>query len=101
MGVEEDWILFLEKNPRFYELTKGDFFIQFLAELDSGARSFAELKACFPVIEEEDLGVIMDSLLKLRVVEKSAVSGEFFYTLSADGKKLLSVYRKTHAFFKA
>tara|TARA_Y100000310_G_C20327677_1_gene643756 strand:- start:103 stop:408 length:306 start_codon:yes stop_codon:yes gene_type:complete len=100
MGVEEDWILFLEKNPQFYELSKGDFFIRFLKELDTGAKTFSEIRATFPIIEEEDVNIILDSLLKLKVVFKSTVNDNFFYSLSEDGKKLLSTYNKTHEFFK-
>lgn len=101
MGIEADWILFLEKNPQFYELSKGDFFIRFLEKLGSGAKSFPEMRAGFPVIEEDDIRVIMDALLKLGVVEKFKAGERFFYTLSNEGKKLLSTYNKTHKFFNA
>ena len=101
MGVEESWILFLERNPQFYELTKGDFFIRFLNLLSESAKSFSEIRASFPVIEEDDIGVILDALVKLNVVSRSKVGGNFFYALSNDGKKLLSTYERTHEFFKA
>ncbi len=99
MNIEDDWILFLEKNPHFYELSKGDFFIRFLERLAEGAKSFSDLKALFPAVEEEDMHLIMDSLLKLRVVSQARLATKVFYTITLEGKKLLSTYKKTKEFF--
>jgi len=99
MGVEEDWILFLERNPHFYELTKGDFFIQFLEKISEGTTSFTKLKSSFPKVEEKDLQVIMEALTELKVIEKGEAGGKVFYSLTAEGKKLLAAYRKTKKFY--
>jgi len=100
MAVEEDWILFLEKNPHFYELTKGDFFIQFLEKIYEGAKSFSDIKALFPQIEEDDLKVIMDVFLKLKIVVVMKIGSKFFFSMTEDGKKLLFAYRKTAQFYR-
>lgn len=99
MAIEDDWILFLERNPQFYELSKGDFFIRFLEKISEGAKSFHELKVIFPKIEEKDLHVIMDSFLRLGVVSSNKVGLKIFFTLTVQGKKLLSAYKATHKFF--
>jgi DNA-binding HxlR family transcriptional regulator len=99
MDVEEGWILFLERNPHFYELTKGDFFIQFLEKISQGTTSFNKLKSLFPKVEEKDLQMIMEALTELRVIAKAEAGGQVFYSLTADGKKLLSTYRKTKKFY--
>jgi hypothetical protein len=99
MGAEEDWILFLEKNPQFYELTKGDFFIQFLEEISKGAKSFDNLKLIFPNVEEKDLQTVMETFLKLKVVSKIMLGPKVFFGITAAGKRLLSAYKKAKRFF--
>ncbi len=99
MAIEDKWILFLERNPQFYELSKGDFFIRFLEKISEGSKSFHELKVIFPEIEENDMQIIMDALLKLGVVSSNRVGLKIFFTLAAQGKKLLSAYKATHKFF--
>ena len=99
MALEEDWILFLEKNPQFYQISKGDFYIQFLEKIADSAKNFSDLRSIFPIIEEDDLHIILDTLLKLKVISKVKTGSDFFFTLSADGKKLLIAYNKTKRFF--
>jgi hypothetical protein len=99
MAIEDKWILFLERNPQFYELSRGDFFIRFLEKISEGAKGFHELTVLFPKIEEKDLYVIMDSFLKLGVVSSNRVGLKIFFTLTVQGKKLLSAHKATHKFF--
>ncbi len=99
MAIEDDWILFLERNPQFYELSKGDFFIRFLEKISEGAKGFPDLKSLFPEIEENDMQIIMDSFLKRGVVSSNRVGPKIFFTLTVQGKKLLSAYKATHKFF--
>ena len=99
MGVEDEWILFLEKNPQFYELSKGDFFIRFIEKIAKGVKKFAELKSFFPDVEEKDFETIMDSLVQLGVVSKTEAGGIILFNITPTGKKLLSTWKKTHKFF--
>ena len=101
MNVEDEWILFLETNPEFYELSKGDFFIKFLERLSKNVKSFSELRGFFPKIEAKDLKLILDSLVKLKAISTSKMKGQIFYTVTSKGKNLLRLYRKTEKFFKA
>jgi len=99
MGIEEDWIFFLEKNPHFFELAKGDFFIKFLEKLSDGAKSLSDLKLAFPKIEERDLEAIMEAFLELRAVSRLKLGKRSFYSLTDSGKTFLAKYRQTKSFF--
>ncbi len=99
MGAEDEWIFFLEKNPQFYELSKGTFFIRFLEKIEQGAKSFSDLRQFFPEIEEEDLNTIMDAFLKLRVASSLKIGPKVFYVIAPEGKKLLQAYKKTKRFY--
>lgn len=99
MKIDADWILFLEKNPQFYELSKGDFFMLFLENISKGTRKASDLKALFLDIEIKDFDTIMDSLVKLEVVSKTEAGGEVFFNVTPIGKELLSTWKKTHKFF--
>jgi len=99
MGTAEDWFLFLEKNPHFYEMSKGDFFIKFLESLVKDAKSFSDLMVLFSRIEEDDLQLIMETLLELKVVSSVKIGSKFFYTITEEGKKLLAEYKKTKRFY--
>ena len=99
MKIDANWILFLEKHPQFYELSKGDFFMLFLEKIGKGTRKFSDLKALFLEIEVKDFKTIMDSLVKLEVVSKTEAGGEVFFSITPIGKELLSTWKKTHKFF--
>jgi len=99
MDPEKEWILFLERNAQFYEISKGDFYIRFLERISESAKNFSQLKVLFPKVEEKDLQVIMDMLTKLKVVTITRIGRELFFTIAPDGKKLLSAYKKVHKFF--
>jgi hypothetical protein len=99
MKIDAGWILFLEKNPQFYELSKGDFFILFLEKISQGTTKFIDLKSIFPEIEEKDFETIMDSLVKLKVVSRTEAGGDVFFNVTPIGKELLSTWKKTHKFY--
>lgn len=99
MSVGEDWIFFLEKNPQFYELTKGDFFIRFLQEIEAGAKNISELAVAFPRVEKGDIEKTLDALLKLRVVSRVHIGPKLFFALSDEGKRLLEAYRRARSFY--
>jgi hypothetical protein len=99
MAAEDEWILFLERNPQFFELSKGDFFIRFLEKISEGAKSFSDLRQFFPEIESDDMQTIMDSFLKLKVVSSISIGPKIFYVIAPEGKKLLNAYKKTKRFY--
>jgi len=99
MGAQEDWILFFFLNPQFYELTKGDFFIQFLEEISKGAKSLDSLKLIFPRVEDSDLKTVIEAFLDLKVVSKIMLGPKAFFGITPAGKRLLSTYNKAKQFF--
>jgi len=99
MNAEQEWTIFLEKNPLFYEISKGRFFIQFLEVIAPGAKCFSDLNALFPLIEDEDLHQIMDVLLRLKVVSRMTVDNRVFFAITPEGTRFLSAYANAKKFF--
>ena len=99
MNAEQEWVLFLERNPQFYEISKGRFFVKFLESVCMGAKSFSDLSGLFPKIEEKDLQQITDVLLKLKVISKSKADNNVFFGLTPEGKRFLVAYHKAKKFF--
>ncbi|MBN2066971.1 MAG: hypothetical protein JW744_00710 [Candidatus Diapherotrites archaeon] len=99
MTAIDDWILFLEENPGFYELSRSNVLIKMLESLALSAKSASSIHAEFPFIEWNDLGEILDSMVKLKVVEEIRPGSMVFYSVSGKGKELLEMYRKTKKFF--
>jgi len=100
MDVTERWILFLEKNPQFYELSKGDFFVRFLEQVSGGTRSVAGLRRFFPGVERSDLEEIMNAFLELKLISEKRILGKSFYSITKEGEKFLSEYEKTRRFYR-
>lgn len=99
MDPASDWILFLEKNPHFFEICKGDFFISILEAMEKAPQSMAGLKKRFPEIEEKDLDEIMGVLQEMKIVSVSDNPMGIFFDLASQGKKLLYAYKKTKKFY--
>ncbi len=100
MPVVDEWILFLEENPEFYELSRSGFFISLLESLADRAKSIESIRSDFPFVEMNDLYQIMTTFLKLKVVEEIKIGNKSFYRTAGRGKLLLEKYRKTREFFK-
>ena len=101
MGIEEDWILFLERNPQYYEITKGGFFMPFLEKIAEGTKTQEELLKIFSGVTMNDVQSVMKVLVDLKLVLKSRTSSQTLYSVSKEGKRLLNVYSKTKKFFSA
>lgn len=101
MDPASEWILFLEKNPHFFEICKGDFFISILESIEKAPKSFATLHKLFPEIEEKDLQEIMGVLQQMKIATVSENPFGIFFELGPEGKRLLAAYRKTKKFYTA
>ncbi len=100
MGIADEWVLFLEEHPQFFELSKGGFFIPLLKALASEAQSFSTLLRRFPRVERRDMRLILEALVKLKAVERIRVKDCILYSATADGRELLRMYKKTKPFFE-
>jgi len=99
MEPGEKWIMFLEKNPKFYRLSKGGFFIKFLEAISSGTKSIAGLRKKFPEMGKARLQEVMQTFLEIGVLSEKKVLGKSFYTITPEGEKFLAEYRKTRKSF--
>jgi len=99
MDPANEWFLFLEKNPHFFEICKGDFFISILEAIEKSPQTIAGLKKRFPEIDEKDLEDIMGLLREMEIVAVSDNPLGLFFSLGQQGKKLLFAYRKTKKFY--
>ncbi len=100
MTARDEWILFLEKNPEFHELTKSSLYISIMDLLGKGSLNIDKIHSSFPRIESKDLDLIVDSLVKLKLVSRVRFGANIVYTLTSLGRKLLRIYRKAREGFK-
>ena len=96
----DDWILFIERHPEFFELSKSRLFISLLESIASGAKSFHEIASAFPRIAQDDLGLMLETLVRVRAAEKFSARDHTFYSATERGKELLSLYNETRGSFK-
>ena len=101
MGPEDDWILFLERNPSFFKLSKDSFSLEILEKVGSGSKSIVGLKKFFPGISERKIRLSLKKLIEHKVIASVKLDSKNFYVITGNGKKLLSAYKKVSKFFKA
>jgi len=101
MDIEEDWILFLERNPQYFEITKGGFFMPILESISEGTKTREELLKLSSEVTMDDVYSVIKKLVELKLVSKSRTSSQTLYAISEEGERLLEVYTKTKKFFSA
>jgi predicted transcriptional regulator len=100
MTARDEWILFLEKNPQFSELSKSALYIAMLKFLRNESLSIDRIHTFFPRVESKDLYLIIKSLAKLKLVCELHVAGNILYTLTPKGRELLEMYERVKETFK-
>lgn len=102
MKPEDEWILFLEKNPAFFELCKDALAMRILEKLGSGSKSIAALKKSFPNESERVLRLALKKLVEAKAAVAVRLESMDFYAITPDcGKELLCFYGKPGGFFIA
>ncbi len=101
MSPEDKWILFLERNPSFFKLSKDSFSLNVLEKVGAGSKSTTGLKKFFPGISERKLRISLNRLIEYNVIASVMLGSKNFYIITDNGKKLLSEYKKVSKFFKA
>ena len=101
MKAEDSWILFLERNPSFFKLSKDSFSLEVLEKVGSGSKSMIGLKKPFPGTSERKIRLSLKKLIEYKVIASVKLDSKDFYVITGDGKKLLSAYGKVSKFFKA
>ena len=101
MGPEDDWILFIERNPSFFKLSKDSFSLNVLEKVGAGSKSMVSLKKLFPGTSERKLRLSLKKLIEYKVIASIRLGTKDFYAITENGKKLLPAYKKVSKFFKA
>ena len=101
MKPEDNWILFLERNPSFFKLSKDSFSLEVLEKVGSGSKSMVGLKKLFSGTSERKIRLSLKKLIKYKVIASVKLDSKDFYVITGNGKKLLSEYKKVSKFFKA
>lgn len=99
MAAKDEWILFLEKNPQFHILSKSGLYISLLKFVRTEALDMDKIHSAFARVEAKDLDLIIDSLLKLKLVNRIKSGPQVFFGITALGKKFLNVYGKARKGF--
>ncbi|MCX6798597.1 MAG: hypothetical protein NTW59_00695 [Candidatus Diapherotrites archaeon] len=100
MAIADQWLLFLENHPQFFELSKSGFFISLLNFLVRGAKTFDAISLSFPRVEKKDLQLILATLEEIGAVERVMLAGKLFYLATPSCKELLRLYTETKRFFE-
>lgn len=102
MKPEDELVLFLEKNPGFFELCKDALAMHILEKLGSGSKSIAVLKKSFPNERDRALRLALKKLVEAKAAVAVRLETMDFYAITPDcGKELLCLYKKTGGFFIA
>jgi len=99
MSVVDEWQLFLEEHPEFFELSKSGFFISMLQSLVVEAKSPESIHNDFRFVEWSDLYLILEALVKSGVMEQIGIGGKYFFKTTEKGKLFLKMYKKTKRSF--
>lgn len=100
MTAQDEWILFLEKNPQFNELVKSGLYISIINLLRVSSLNITKIHSAFPHIENQDLDLILESLIKLKLVSRISLTKDVVYALTPLGKKMLKTYASAREGFK-
>ena len=101
MRPEDNWILFLERNPSFFKLSKDSFSLEVLEKVGLGSKSMVGLKKLFPETSVKKIRRSLKKLIEHKVIASVKLDSKDFYVITGDGKKLFSAYKKVSKFFKA
>lgn len=98
MEPEKEWLVFLQGNPQFFEITKGEFYVRILESLGEG-KDVSELVSLFPEKSPEDFKKAMALLEGLKTVSKMDSGTRVVYRIAPEGERLLEAYSKARKFF--
>jgi len=92
---QQELVQFLESHPEYYTLMKSDLCVKLLRSLSAKAKSINMLKQDFPQVDQEDLVLLVESMIEVKVVSFFDAGSNRFYHTNNNGKKFLEIYRST------
>jgi hypothetical protein len=102
MGKQEDFILFLEKNPKLFGIAKSDMCIKLLKILDKEGLPISEIKKknFYSKFSEKDLETLLELLSELKILDKHNIGIKTIYYANDNTKMFLEIYEKTKKEFE-
>ena len=94
MDPEKEFILFLEEHPEFSAFSRSLLHLRILRFLEGNAKTLFDLQSGFPEIEPNDWSQILDSFVKVGLVERVSLPNKVFFVCSVTGARLIEKYSK-------
>lgn len=92
---QDDLIRFLELHPVYYTIMKSSLCIRILESLAQKAKNILMLKRDFPKIEQQDIVLLLESLIEAGVVSFFDAGTQRFYYTNKNGRQFLEIYKRT------
>jgi len=99
MQPHEEFFLFLEEHPELHPITQSELYLSILEFIGKKASSMQDLKMKFSRLEEQDLALIVKSLIQVGLVKKVRVMDRELYYSEELAKELLEKYEKAKSQF--
>lgn len=100
MAAKDEWVLFLEKNPQFNELSKSKLYISLLKSIKKESLNIDKIHLSHHNIENRDLDLILQSLIKLELVYRIKTGKQVLFGITPKGRELLKTYETAREGFK-
>ena len=99
MPVQDEWVLFLESKPVFWQISKSKIMVEILKQFSKQAFSLEDTYFRFPSIALTDLEAILNTFVSAGLVEKRFIAGNFIFSINETGLKFLGLYEKAEKSF--
>ena len=95
MGSAEQkkrFLEYVEQHPEYYPLMQAGVFVRILKTLAKEAKGMDDMAGILPDIDKEDLAVMVEALMGIKIVSKLFSAGQLLYYTNDLGKEFLSYY---------
>lgn len=99
MPAQDEWVLFLESNPVFWQISKSKIMVEVLKQFSKQAFSLEGLYFVFPSIALNDLEAIVNTFVSAGLAQKRLIAGNFIFSINEMGLKFLGLYEKAEKSF--
>ena len=100
MEQKEKFIQLIQEHPEYYKLfpqEPGDskLYLSFLNFVRAQAKSLEQLFQRFPGIEQEDMQIILEYLIKIGLITRISAGAKIYFYATDNARTLLEEYEKT------
>jgi len=99
MNPQERFVSYLQDHPGYYLVAKSDLYINFLTLIAKEAMDAVSLSRALPGIEQQDLELMIKSLISLNLVGVLKTNNKVIYYATENAKEFLLLYRGTKTGF--